>query len=375
MRTIPAPHNGLTNEEARRRLVQHGPNEIQRPTEVFTWVLLGCQFNSPLIWLLAAACTISVAIGEAADAIAIASIVALNGFIGFFQERRAEHAILALRSMTAPRARVRRASTSRMVPAAEIVPGDIVLLEPGDIVPADARLLEAHALSTNESLLTGESAPVDKSTAPARLDAPLAERTDSVFMGTAVANGTAVAEVFATGMTSELDKIAHLLSIAEEEATPLQRRIADVSRVLLRICLGIVAVVAGAGLLRGGSGLEVLMSAVSLAALALARSLAFATLVFGELFRAFAARSMTRIFWSVGPLTNIRLLAVVIASSLVQIGIHSTRPTQMFFHIEPLSPRQWVLAFMIGLGPVTILEVEKLARRLLTARRWRRAAV
>jgi len=123
--------------------------------------------------------------------------------------------------MTAPRARVRRHGSPRIVPAAEVVPGDIVVLEAGDIVPADARLLEAHALSTNESLLTGESAAAEKSDDSPRAHVSLAERCDSVLMGTGVAAGSGVAEVLATGMASELGKIAHLISSAEEEATPL----------------------------------------------------------------------------------------------------------------------------------------------------------
>jgi Ca2+-transporting ATPase len=216
---------------------------------------------------------VSVGLGEAADAMAIVAIVILNGVIGFAQERRAERAILALRSMTAPRARVRRDGAAVVIPAAEVVPGDLLVLEAGDIVPADARLLEAHVLSTNEAPLTGESAPVEKSIAPVAADAPLAERADCVFMATAVATGTSVAEVFATGMASELGKIAHLLTTAEQGPTPLQQRLAALSRLLLYVCLGIVAVVAVAGLLHGWSALDVLLSAVTLAVAAVPEGL------------------------------------------------------------------------------------------------------
>jgi len=264
---------GLASDEAARRVVEHGPNEIQRAPQVPLWLVLARQFNSPVIWLLVGACAISAALGEVADAIAIASIVALNGLVGFFQEHRAERAILALRSMTAPRARVLRDGRSAVIPAAEIVPGDVLLLEAGDIVAADARLLEAHVLGINEAALTGESVPVEKAIAPVAPSAPLAERHDSVFMGTSVAMGTGVAEVVATGMRTELGKIAHLLATAEEAATPLQRRLAGVSRVLLYICLAIVAIVATAGWLRGWSALEVLLSAVSLAVAAVPEGL------------------------------------------------------------------------------------------------------
>jgi Ca2+-transporting ATPase len=124
------------------------------------------QFASPVIWLLLGACVVSGALGEVADAIAIGAIVVINSLVGFFQEYRAEHAVLALRSLTAPRARVLRDGHSSMIAAAEVVPGDLLMLEAGDIVAADAQLLEAHALLTNEATLTGESTPAEKSTQP-----------------------------------------------------------------------------------------------------------------------------------------------------------------------------------------------------------------
>ena len=233
------PFSGLTSQEAGQRLAQVGPNEIQRAQATSRWRMLAEQFGSPLIWLLLAASAISAVLREIADAIAIGVIVVLNALVGFFQEYRAERALLALRSLTAPRARVLRDGHQSVVPAADIVPGDLLLLEPGDVVAADARLLEAHVLSITEAALTGESAPAEKRATAASADAPLAERHDSVFMATAVATGTGVAEVVATGMKTELGKIAHLLATAEETVTPLQQRLARVSRTLLYLCLGI----------------------------------------------------------------------------------------------------------------------------------------
>ncbi len=267
------PPRGLTTEEARRRLGQVGPNEIRRAEATSLWRMLAAQLASPLIWLLLAAAVISALLKEVPDAIAIAVIVLVNALVGFFQEHRAERALLALRSLTAPRARVLRDGRQTMVPAAEVVPGDLLLLESGDVVAADAHLLEAHSLSTNEASLTGESAPVEKATAPAPGDAPLAERYDSVFMGTAVAAGTGQAEVVATGMATELGKIAHLLATAQDTATPLQMRLARVSRTLLYLCVAIVAITASVGLLRGLSALDVFMSAVSLAVAAVPEGL------------------------------------------------------------------------------------------------------
>jgi P-type Ca2+ transporter type 2C len=267
------PAMGLTPAEAARRLAEFGPNEIQRERPPSRAALLARQFNSPVIWLLAGACVLSIALREVADAAAILAIVLLNGFIGFSQERRAERAIDALRSMTAPRARVRRDGRAIVIPAAEVVPGDLLLLEAGDVVPADARLLDANALATIEAALTGESAPVEKSSRAVAPDAPLADRSDYVFSGTAIANGTGSAEVAATGGATELGKIAHLLTTAQQAATPLQQHLADVSGVLLRLCLGIVAVVAVTGLLRGRSPLDVLLAAVSLAVAAVPEGL------------------------------------------------------------------------------------------------------
>jgi Ca2+-transporting ATPase len=264
---------GLTTKEAASRLAQQGPNAIVRDADQPVWRLLARQFNSPVIWLLAGACVLAALLGELADAAAIVTIVALNGAIGFSQERRAERAIGALRSLTAPRAQVRRDGRSVVIPASEIVIGDVVVLVAGDVVPADARLLETFNLSTNEASLTGESAPVEKVAGLTRPGAPLAERADFVFMGTAVAAGTAAAEVVATGMATELGRIAHLLASVEQTATPLQQRLAGVSRVLLRICLAIVAVVAIAGWLRGWAALDVLLSAVSLAVAAVPEGL------------------------------------------------------------------------------------------------------
>ena len=263
----------LSSAEARRRLAEFGPNEIRREQKTTPLTLLVRQFASPVIWLLLGASVLSAGLGELLDAIAIGAIVMVNAVIGFAQEHRAERAVMALRSMTAPRARVMRDGHSVVIPADTIVPGDLLVLEAGDVAAADARLHTAHALTTNEAPLTGESTPVEKRTTPTGPDTPLAERHDFVFMGTSVATGTGLAEVVATGMQTELGRIAHLLATAEESITPLQRRLARVSQTLLYICGGIVAVVALAGLLRGWPLMQVFMAAVSLAVAAVPEGL------------------------------------------------------------------------------------------------------
>jgi Ca2+-transporting ATPase len=271
----PAPPgpSGLSAVEAERRLHQFGPNEIPREHTVTPLILIARQFASPVVWLLLGASIVSAGLGELINAGAIGVIVIVNAAIGFIQERRADQAVNALRSMTAPRARVTRDGRSVVLPARDVVPGDVLVLEPGDLVAADARLLTAHGLTTNEAVLTGESAPVDKVTEAVAPNTPLAERRDSVFMGTSVAAGAGTAEVTATGMQTELGRIAHLLTETEDHATPLQQRLADVSRTLLYICGAIVGAVAAIGLLRGRPALEVFLAAVSLAVAAVPEGL------------------------------------------------------------------------------------------------------
>ena len=271
--TQPLERDGLTAETARRRLLEVGPNELAEQKATSRWALLAAQFASPLVWLLLVASVVSGVFGDLVDAIAIAVILVINALVGFFQEYRAEKAILALRSMTAPRALVRRDGRALAVPAAEVVPGDILLLEAGDVIAADARLVEAHALTINEAPLTGESLPVEKSTAPVPAGAPLAERRDTVFTGTSVSTGTARAQVFATGMETELGRIAHLLATTKDTETPLQGRLRRLGRSLLFLCVGVVGLVALLGLVRGTPLLEVFMSAVSLAVAAVPEGL------------------------------------------------------------------------------------------------------
>jgi P-type Ca2+ transporter type 2C len=264
---------GLSSEEAESRLAAVGANEIRHEAPTSPWRLLVSQFNSPLIWLLLAACVVSGFVGEIADAIAIGLIVLVNGLVGFYQEFRAEGAVRALRSLTAPRARVRRDGKILDIPASDVVTGDILLLESGDVVAADARLLEVNGLIVNEAALTGESVPVEKGIQPSLPDTPLAERLDQVFLGTAVAQGNAVAEVVATGMATELGKIANLLANATEQPTPLQQRLATVSANLIGICLSIVAIIALLGVWRGTPVMEIFLLAVSLAVAAVPEGL------------------------------------------------------------------------------------------------------
>ncbi len=270
--TIPAPSGddarevgGLSEAEAARRLAHHGPNEIARraPTPAYRRVL--AQLQSPLVVILLGAALLSVFVGAAADAVVIAVIVAINAMIGYFQEARAEQALFALRSLTAARAVVLREGVPRMLPAREVVPGDLLVLAPGDVVAADAELVESALLTTVEAALTGESMPVEKRVGGEDEGRPIAERHGTVFMGTTVATGSAQARAVATGMSTELGRIAHLLAMAEDDQTPLQRRLAALGTVLLVTTVALVGVVALLGWLRGLAWYEILMTSVSLA--------------------------------------------------------------------------------------------------------------
>jgi len=264
---------GLDGETARARLAAVGPNEIAREPATPRVKILARQLASPLVWLLGGACVVSAVLREIADAVAIGVIVVINAVVGFVQESRAERAVLALRAVTAPRARVRRDGHASVVPAAEVVPGDVLLLEAGDVVAADAQVLQAHVLRANEAPLTGESAPVEKRPGSSAPDAAVADRFDRVFMGTAVSGGAGEAEVVATGMATELGKIARLLQTAQVEPTPLQRKLGRLGRVLLTACLAIVAVTAVLGVLHGRGLFDTFMVAVSLAVAAVPEGL------------------------------------------------------------------------------------------------------
>ncbi len=273
-RTVAAsPSTGLTAAIAAERLAEFGRNEIQRQARTPPWKMLVGQFTSPVIALLVVSSIIALALGQVADGVAILTIVALNGVIGFFQEFRAERAVMALRAMTAPRARVLRDGHAQVIPAADVVPGDLLLLKAGDLVAADARLVEVNGLAVNEAALTGESLPVDKDPTPLGDDVALPDRRDHVYAGTAIVAGTATADVYATGMKTELGHIAHLLATAEDADTPLQIELARVSGTLIKLCLGIVAAVGILGFAQGLGWLDVLLSSVSLAVAAVPEGL------------------------------------------------------------------------------------------------------
>ena len=267
--------DGLSAKEAARRLVEIGPNELQEAKAISPWAIFAGQFKSLIIWILIVAGGISGFLGEVVDAIAIFAIVVLNAVIGFFQEFNAEKSIAALRKLTAPRAKVRRDGKLTVVPAREIVPGDVIELESGDLVAADARLIEAVSLRCVESALTGESEAVDKRAITLdNEDVPLGDRENMVLLGTSVAAGEGRAVVVATAMQTEMGHIAGLIAQAsEDEETPLQQKLSAFGRVLVWASLTIVALLFVLGLMRGLKLLELFMTSVSLAVAAVPEGL------------------------------------------------------------------------------------------------------
>jgi Ca2+-transporting ATPase len=268
------PDRGLSMAEAERRRMEHGENVLrEKPPEAWWWKFIR-QFRELVIWILLAAAVIAGAMGDWADTAAIIAIVLVNAIIGFLQEERALRALAALQRMSAPIAKVVRDGEVRPLPAREIVPGDRIEIEAGDSVPADARLLEAFGLRVQEAALTGESEPVEKApTGPLPQATPLGDRRSIVHSGTVVAAGRAAAIVVATGMSTELGRIASLLERSPPETTPLQRRLTELGRLLIVICLVVVGVIFGLEILRGGSVGDVLLRAVSLAVAAVPEGL------------------------------------------------------------------------------------------------------
>ena len=266
--------NGLSQEHAAQRLVHFGANELKEKRARSPWRMLLEQFSDFMIIVLIVAAIISGVVGDVEDTFAIIVIVILNAVIGFVQEYRAERAMAALKQMAAVSARVMRDGRIETVTAAELVPGDMVLLEAGNVVPADLRIIETARLKIDESALTGESVSVEKQIAAiSAIDAPLGDRLNMAYKGTTVVYGRGNGLVTATGMNSELGKIAALLSDDTEIKTPLQQRLARFGKRLAIAALAICVLVFVIGVVRGEPLLLMFMTAISLAVAAIPEAL------------------------------------------------------------------------------------------------------
>lgn len=268
---------GLTVSEAQHRLATIGPNELPEAAPPSPLKIFLSQFANLIVWVLIGAAAVSGLLQEWIDAVAILAIVVLNAILGFVQEFRAERSLAVLKQLSVATARVIRDDTVLAIPAGQVVPGDLIQIEAGDRVPADSRVVYATGIQTQEASLTGESTPVAKSAEPIpQAEVPLGDRHNMLFMGTIVVSGKGRALVTATGAQTELGRVAALIhreAQAEQEETPLQRRLEHLGHTLLWLSLGIVGVVFLLGILRGVPLVSMFLTAVSLAVAAIPEGL------------------------------------------------------------------------------------------------------
>ena len=268
-----APALGLSSEDVALRTRTYGPNTIVARRKAVALTLLIHQFTSPVVYLLAAAAALAFYFGELEEGFAIAIVLLLNSTIGFVTELKATRSIEALRSLGTRSARVRRDGHVRLVPAEEMVPGDIVLVEAGDAVSADLRLIEASNLAADESTLTGESVAVDKGIEPVPIDARLAERNTMLFKGTAVTRGSGIGVVTATGLATEIGRVSQLVEQAQPGTSPLEKKLARLSGQLVWATLILTALIAAIGVSQGDDPFLIIEAAIALAVAAIPEGL------------------------------------------------------------------------------------------------------
>ena len=273
LKTLNTSETGLSSEEASIRLLKYGKNELKEEEKISVVKLFLSQFKSFLIIILLAAALVSAFLGEFIDASVILFTVILAGVLGFVQEYRAEESIKLLKSLTSPEAMVVRDGKEVKVPSSVLVPGDILLLQAGDRIPADARVLMAPLLKVDESSLTGESVPVEKSTKIYPSETPQPDRKNMAYTGTAVVYGRGKAVITATGMNTAFGRLAGLLGEIERERTPLQEKLDQFGRWLGAATLVVVAVVAVLGIFQGFSPFEMFLWSVALAVAAIPEAL------------------------------------------------------------------------------------------------------
>ncbi|MFH1637303.1 MAG: HAD-IC family P-type ATPase, partial [Candidatus Woesearchaeota archaeon] len=280
LKELSTSRKGLSQKEAALRLRRYGFNDIKRTKKISPLKLFLSQFNSILVWILLAAIVISIVLAEFfhhkdawTDAIVIAVILIINAILGFVNEYKAEKSIEALKKMIALKVRVIRGGKEEVIDALRVVPGDIIVLEEGSKVPADARLIESHMLQTQEASLTGESTPIAKEVSLLKEDTALADMKNMVFNGTCVTRGRATAVVTWTGMKTEVGKIAGMLQEIEVEKTPLQEKLAVLAKNLGIITVIIALVVLFTGLGRGGAFVDMFLIAVALSVAAIPEGL------------------------------------------------------------------------------------------------------
>lgn len=269
----PKAYMGLSEREARKKLLEHGPNTLSQKKKISVIKLLISQFTDVMVLVLIVSTIISAFMGDITEAVTIIAIVVLNAVLGFIQEFRTEKTLDALKNLAAPVAKVLRGGKQVDIPAQEVVPDDVIILEAGDRVAADAVLLESVSLQADESLLTGESVPVEKYSASNENLRSCTDRKHIVYMGTIITGGRGRALVRSTGMNTEMGGIADLIQNIDEDATPLQKRLDKLGKIIVAGCLIICAIVTVTGILRGEDAFDMLLSGISLAVAAVPEGL------------------------------------------------------------------------------------------------------
>jgi Ca2+-transporting ATPase len=265
--------SGLSQAEAMGRLALYGRNALREARRKSAWLILYDQLKSLTVLLLVAAALVSFSLRDFSEGGAILAVIVINTAVGFFTELRAVRSMEALRKLGTAFVRVRRDGELMEIPAEGLVPGDIVIVEGGDVVTADMRLVYASRIEVDESALTGESVPVAKSHGPVPRDTPLAERANMLYKGTSVTRGSGEAVVVATGMDTELGRITSLVEEAKEEETPLEKRLGELGRQLIWLTLGLTVVIAALGILRGKGVFLMFETAIALAVAAIPEGL------------------------------------------------------------------------------------------------------
>jgi Ca2+-transporting ATPase len=265
--------NGLSASEVQKRIEEYGHNKIDEKKGKSAWLIFFSQFKSSIVWLLVLAAGLSFYFGEWVDGVAILVVVLINAFIGFFMEYQAERSMSALRKLFAIPAKVLRDKAIEEINAEDVVPGDVVYIEAGDMIPADGRMFDASQVQIDESALTGESVPVEKQTGKLQANTTLAERNNMLYKGTYSTKGNGYMVVTDTGMDTELGKIARMVQSADQAATPLEKKLDDFSKKLIWVTVALVVVIFIAGILNGQKLLEMLETSIALAVAAVPEGL------------------------------------------------------------------------------------------------------
>ncbi|MFV5691568.1 cation-translocating P-type ATPase [Flavobacterium sp. LT1R49] len=265
--------SGLSSSEVEKRLKEYGTNKIEEKKNKSLWLIFLDQFKSPIVWLLVFAAGLSFYFGEWVDGIAILTVIVINALIGFYMEFQARRSMNTLKKLSAVPAKVLRNKKLEEINAEHIVPGDVVYIEAGDMIPADGRIFNVSQMQIDESALTGESVPVEKQIEKLETDTTLAERNNTLYKGTYATKGNGYMVVTETGMDTELGKIAQMVQTAEQAATPLEKKLEDFSKKLIWITVALVIVIFIIGLLNGQKLLEMLQTSIALAVAAIPEGL------------------------------------------------------------------------------------------------------